>query len=111
MPSPALKTDPVIRPLGRPQKIAYCDECGRPFYQTQATRRFCQDACRNAHHKREATQGKRAVEALKTWYRKRGKGSFTDLSQLASQLCAEDREHKAKVKATIKAHKDQEAGK
>lgn len=71
--------------------VYFCHYCGNPDYLTKPNKKFCSEACRQAHWNMRVTGGFKLYEAVMAWRIDREKGDFQELTAIADQLAAEER--------------------
>ncbi|MGL5735490.1 MAG: hypothetical protein ACRCYS_11540 [Beijerinckiaceae bacterium] len=74
-----------------------CPECGESFTTKHPTKRFCNQAHKQAYANREASQGKVIASLVKAWRLKRGNGdvaknAFAELCRIVDRFNADDRQ-------------------
>lgn len=78
-----------------------CKECGAEFEASRLDREYCSDPCRRKRNNRAMSNGAQAYWALVKWRGTRKKGSFADLTALADQFSAIERDVEAARKTRI----------
>lgn len=87
--------------------LAFCAECGGPFYVTQPNKIFCDGGCRQTQWNRRVTGGFKLYEAAMTWRIDRPEGALSDLGSIVDQLAAEERIIRRRREARIKRERGQ----
>jgi hypothetical protein len=82
--------------------VAFCEECGNPFYRNMPNKKYCNDTCRQNQWNRRVTGGFRLYELTMRWRIDREKGDMAELTAAADQLAGEERIIRARRNANIK---------
>ena len=86
-------TAPLAR-LPRPPRMAYCRECGQPFYPRRHDQTFCVDACRRKRNDRERSQGRTALPLIMAWRLDRKAGALAALTRFADEVADGERKRR-----------------